>query len=644
MGYYFPYWVNSFEFIPQLFTNGLKLILVPLIVTSIISAVTQLSGSVRSAGAIARSFIYFVSTTAMAVITGIILVILFNTGATGIDRGGQFPDELSALVNEPLSSLLQNLIPTSFPEAILMGNYPAIILIAIILAVALSLSGRSAKVLIDLNKSAYDLVYKIIEFIMVALPVTLFLMSASLFSQNHYDFPEILTNVSSFFMVLLIGLVIHALFLLPLILKKLGKQSPLEYFKGLLPALSTAFATGSSITTLPITTECAITNCHGNKNAAALVIPIGSVFNLNATAMFAVIATLTAANMYSIELSIGTILLLISGAVLASFGISGITYGSLILTTILFGIAELPTAAYGFIGILFLADWFSSRLLAVVNIWSDVTGSAVISEFIEPQKKPRKTSRVSSRSTGRTTSRSDSYSRSKRSSSRERKPSSSSYKSRTERSPRTDKDKRYSRERSDSYKRSEDKRKPSGSSESSSKYMRPERSSSTRTSKIKDEKAFEIYSEKEMPIDLDAPVPKTITPKSRTKSTPKSKPKSKPKNTFDITAPPSSLPTMKDSAPPLEKFDKPSEIKARPLKSETKKPEPLKSNKESVSKDEPETKFGRRSRTPASAKQEEGSTEQTKQKDAPVSEKAAEKSETKEEKPLTYGRVRKKRP
>lgn len=526
-GSYFPELIIPLEFISKVFINGLKLILVPLIISSIVLSVSALSKGIKSGGVLFRTFIYFISTTSIAVITGIFLTFILPSGADSDQdfSGTPVPQELQIATEQHAATFLDDLIPSSVPQAILNGNYAAIILVSIILAVALSLVGRSSKIIFDINQAVYDLVFKLADFMMVASPIAIFVLTAMAIGNESVDFSQSFSSMKSFMLIFISGLLIHALFTLPLLLKSMGKQNPVSFFKGMLPALVSGFGVSSATTNLPLTNESLINRCKSNKNSAGIVLPLGAVFNLNSTAMFAAIATIVTANIYGIELSFVQILLIGISAILGSFALAGLPFSALILTTAIFSIVDFPNFVMGIIGVLFLLEWLNDRLRTVVNIWSDAIGSAVMGEYIAPQVRLKTTSRSYQRRDSRT----DRTSGDSRRDSRGRSPrgSSSSY----ERKPRGKQTKPYGStdsERSDRVSKSfGDKRQSTSSSTKTESTLKkdsrlPRETRAERpkrvTSKPTTTSPFEIYSKENQPLDLDTPL---TTPKPPRKVTPR---------------------------------------------------------------------------------------------------------------------------
>ncbi len=522
VGSYFPDLFSPLEFIPKIFINGLKLILVPLIVTSVISSVAALSKSLKSAGVLFRTFGYFLATTALAVTTGILLALIIPSisGSGQQFVGAPVPLELQTIAEQHASTFLDDLIPSSVPEAILNGNYAAIILVSIILAVALSLVGRSSKIIFDINQAVYDLIFKLADFMMVASPVAVLVISASAVSDSSGNFMSSLAGMKIFMLIFISGLLIHALFTLPLILKSMARQNPISFFKGLLPSLISGFSVSSATTNLPLTSESLIINCKSNKYSAGIVLPLGSVFNLNSTAMFAAIAAIVAANLFQIEISFLQILLIWLSAIIGSFALAGMPFSSLILTTAIFSIVDFPNVVMGIIGALFLLEWINDRFRTVVNIFSDAVGSAVISEFIAPQVMKLKTTDRSyqrnrddrgSREGGRESR--DGRSRSSRT-------SSGSYKGRQTRpdrssSPSADREERTSRsfsERKQTATRTDSRFKKDDRSPRSPRPEHPSR----QAKKPMETSPFEIYSKENQPLDLETPLPAKPAPRKVT--------------------------------------------------------------------------------------------------------------------------------
>ena len=402
-GYYFPPAMISINFLATLFLNALKVIVFPLILTTIVVGITSL-GDVRKVGRIALStFSYFLVTSALAVGIGLALVMIFQPGSGAETTGWHIPQIFSQLQASNLDSFFNALIPDNLPKAVMNGNYLGIIVLAIIASLALTTIGRQGKIVIDFIKALNELVLKLVGLLLMAAPIGLFALVGNAVAQNAGSLDRIFANLSVFALIFLAGILIHGVIVLPLIMKIFAQQSPIATFRNMLPALSTAIGTGSSAASLSITYDCMANRQKTDQRACSFVLPFGAVVNVDGTAMYVIMATLFIAQMFGVSLSVVQLALMTLAAIIFSFGISAIPYAALFLAVVLFDIGDFPPAAYAGLGILFATEWFFGRFRAVLDVWGDAVGTSVVAETFD-FKTVRRTSRTTTRRTERSPS------------------------------------------------------------------------------------------------------------------------------------------------------------------------------------------------------------------------------------------------
>ncbi|MDF1544761.1 MAG: cation:dicarboxylase symporter family transporter [bacterium] len=495
LGYALPEAMVAVGFIGGLFLNGLKVLIAPLIVTSIVVGITSLGSGAKVGRTTISAILYFAATTAIAVTIGLVLTLLIRPGA-GVDMtGATFPQILSNYQGLSFPAILGSLIPASVPAAVLQGNYLGLAIISIILGFVLSQLGRAGKKLTDLFTDFNDLVFKLIQLVMLAMPVGLLFLIGYVVASNPGSIEPLFSGTLSYALVVLVAFAIHGFLVLPAALKILTSRSIRHTSSRLLPAFAAAFGTASSVATLPVTTDCAINRCQIDRRAGSYVLPLGSVLNVDGTAMYAIIGMLFIAQAFAVALTFPQILLLSLVAVALSFGVSAIPNSSLFIMFVMMGVGGFPTEAYGGLGILAIFDWLFDRLRTMLNIWSDTVGAAVVAETFE--FKTASGSRSSRARSGQRPGRRE----------RSADSSSSKWSDRKSRSERPS-DRRSSDGRTDDHK-SEDRRPIRGRrAERNDSRVAPERRGQQRTefNPRKEPSPFQVSAAEDHPIDLDSPV------------------------------------------------------------------------------------------------------------------------------------------
>ena len=362
-------------FLGTLFLNALRMIVVPIVIFSMIVGVSSL-GDVRRIGQVGiKTLAYYLATTALSVLLGLVLVNLIQPGSGVSLAGAQAPEGVEAGVS--ITDLILSFVHPNIFEAMAETKILPLIIVALVLGGMLTTMGERGKQVLRLCETLNDLIIKVVNLVLWVAPVGVFaLVATKLGASGGGDafFAEVL-RVGRFSATVLVGLAIHAVVFLPLILILLGRRSPIRYFWGMIEALVTAFSTASSSATLPITLEAVEKRNRVNKIAADFVLPIGATVNMDGTALYEAVAAMFIAQSYGIELSLTHQAIIFITATLASIGAAGIPQAGLVTMVLVLEAVGLPLEG---IGIILSVDWFLDRCRTTVNVWGDGIGAAVI--------------------------------------------------------------------------------------------------------------------------------------------------------------------------------------------------------------------------------------------------------------------------
>jgi Na+/H+-dicarboxylate symporter len=366
----------KFGFLGDLFLNALKMIIVPLIIFSMISGVTAL-GNVRKLGRLgAATVVYYLVTTGLAVILGIIIVNIIQPGTgftpESLPRGqGSTAGQFSFL------DVILNMFPPNLVQAMAETNVMPLIVFSLLLGSVLTTLGGRAKQVIEIINVLNDAILKIVRFIMLFAPIGVFgLVAGKLGAEGGgAAFWVELVKLSRYMLAVIVGLIIHGTVILPLLLYLFAKRSPFDYFRKVGQALATAFSTASSSATLPVTLESVEYNAGVSNKTASFVLPLGATINMDGTALYEAVAAIFIAQLYGIHLTFGAQVTIVFTATLASIGAAGIPQAGLVTMVIVLQAVNLPTEG---IGTILAVDWFLDRCRTTVNVWGDTVGSAVI--------------------------------------------------------------------------------------------------------------------------------------------------------------------------------------------------------------------------------------------------------------------------
>jgi len=227
-----------------------------------------------------------------------------------------------------------------------------------------------------------EAIMQIVHLIMYVAPVGVFALIASKLGAaggGELFLAEVL-KVGKYALTVILGLLVHAVVVLPLILMLVTRRNPLTYLKNVSQALTTAFSTASSAATLPVTIECAEERNQVSRKSALFVLPLGATVNMDGTALYESVAALFIAQMVGIELGFGDQMIVFFTATLAAVGAAGIPEAGLVTMVLVLQSVGLPLEG---IGMILSIDWFLDRCRTTTNVWGDSVGAAVVDRLEE---------------------------------------------------------------------------------------------------------------------------------------------------------------------------------------------------------------------------------------------------------------------
>lgn len=376
-GLAFPELVKYVEWMGTLFLRLLRMIIIPLIFASIVSGVTGI-GSAENLGRMSlKTISYYIFTSLLAIATGLVLVNLIKPGV-GADLG------LSAMIEgldasrDSFGMTLIKIVPANIVEAMAKGDLPAIIFFAVIFGF---FTTRVAPVyrdpIVNFFNAIFEIMMKVTLFVIKFSPLGIFGLVSALLAEHSDNLLQVFGRLGLYMLTVIIGLAIHSFISLPLILKFIGRVSPLKHFKGVSVPLLTAFSTSSSSATLPLTMEAVEMNNGVSNKTSSFVLPLGATINMDGTALYQCVATIFIAQAYGIELSILQQLIVMITALLASIGAAGIPMAGLVIMTVILSAVGLPIEG---LGLILAVDRILDMFRTAVNVWSDTCGAVIIAK------------------------------------------------------------------------------------------------------------------------------------------------------------------------------------------------------------------------------------------------------------------------
>lgn len=380
-GLFLTEYLNYVGWMGELFMKALKMIVVPLIFTSIICGIINI-GDVGSLGKLGlKTVLYYLTTSLFAIVTGLLVVNLLQPGV-GADLGFVQSVEDIEAAKGSFGKTLINIIPENIFDAIAKGKILSIIFFSLLMGFFIvKLTKKHREFMVTTMNSGFELMMKITGFIIKFTPYGVFGIVAVVVGEQAGD-TEALMNIVErlglYMLAVIIALSIHFFVLLPLLLKFVAKINPWMHLRAMSSPLLTAFSTSSSSATLPLTMD-AIENKAGVSNkVTSFVLPLGATINMDGTALYECVAAMFIAQAYGIDLSIMDQVIVVITALLASIGAAGIPMAGLVMMSVVLTAVGLPLEG---IGLILAVDRILDMFRTSVNVWSDSCGSVIIAKL-----------------------------------------------------------------------------------------------------------------------------------------------------------------------------------------------------------------------------------------------------------------------
>ncbi|KAF8561586.1 hypothetical protein P879_08651 [Paragonimus westermani] len=401
----------------ELLMNMLKMLIIPLIVSTLISGLATMD--TKSCGKIGVwAMGYYILTTMLAVVLGIILVVSIHPGSakiklhrgTGTHEGGRKPGTLDAFLD-----LFRNLFPenivqacthqvssrfvnrTIVPDAVAINetdipvrvdetletyyldttNVLGLVTFSVAFGLCIGQLGERGKIMVEFFTVMDEIVMRLIRLIMWYAPIGIvFLVTGKILGVENLAVTA--QGLGMYMLTVILGLLIHLFFTLALLYFSITRKNPYAFFKGMLQAFFTAVGTGSSSATLPITFRCLEEGLHIDPRVTRFVLPIGATINMDGTALYEAVATIFIAQMNNYSLGIAQLLTISLTATLAAIGAASVPSAGLVTMVLVLTSVGLPVND---ITLILAVDWMLDRLRTAVNVMGDSYGAAIVSHL-----------------------------------------------------------------------------------------------------------------------------------------------------------------------------------------------------------------------------------------------------------------------
>ncbi len=363
------------EFFAEVFLRLLRMAIIPLIITSIISGVVSVGDAVDLGRINIKTFGYYIASSFLAIMTGLILVNIVKPGV-GADIGFEEMPEKVAAAEQSFSELILHIIPENPFQAMASGDVLPVIFFSILFGYFITrLADKPKQQMSTFFQSAFDTMMKVTRFVVWSAPLGVFGIMARIVAKAGFG---AFKSLGIYFLVVLSGLLIHAFINLPVVLHFIARVKPFRHYKGMPTALITAFSTCSSIVTLPLTMEAVTDHTGVSRKVASFTLPIGATVNMDGTALYECIATIFIAQVYGIDLSFGAQALVVITALLASIGAASVPMSGLVMMSIILKAVGLPLEG---VAIILAVDRILDMFRTTVNVLSDSVGAVVVASL-----------------------------------------------------------------------------------------------------------------------------------------------------------------------------------------------------------------------------------------------------------------------
>ena len=379
-------WIAPFG---KIFINLLKLIAVPLVLSSLITGVASLSDLKKLSRIGGKTITIYIVTTTIAVTIGLVSVNLLNPGDT-------VPEDMKVKLQEtyksaasgkleaadqikerrPLQPIVDMVPSNFFSSASNNRNMLQVVFVAIIIGIALiQIPKNKARPVLDFMEGINDLVIKLVDNIMLMAPIGVFALIAdtitSVAGDNLNNVLELLSALGFYMLAVIIGLIIQMVFTYTAVLKIFSNMSLKKFYQGIAPAQLLAFSTSSSAATLPVTMERCEDELGVSEEVSSFVLPLGATINMDGTALYQAVAAVFIAQTLGMDLTLGAQLTIVLTAVLASIGTAAVPGAGIIMLIIILEAIGVPSAG---IALILGVD----RILDMMRTVTNVTGDASV--------------------------------------------------------------------------------------------------------------------------------------------------------------------------------------------------------------------------------------------------------------------------
>ncbi len=377
---------SMFDFVGTLFINALKMLIVPLISSSIIVGVASIGASGHLGKLGGKTLMFYLLSSFLAILVGLVLINLVRPGILDGQPVAELlaldtdTSELMARVGDKgvgdVVQIFLRMVPTNIVKAAAEGSMLGIIFFCLLFGYFMTkLEKEFAEPMFRFVSGVFQVMMRMTEWVMKFAPIGVFGLVARVVAKTGFDAAQPLLIFS---LVVLAALLIHMFVTLPLLLRWIGRVSPSAVFRAISPAMLMAFSTASSSATLPVTMDCLEKDAGVSNRISSFVLPLGATVNMDGTALYECMAAMFLAQAYGLELGFAVQFSIVAIALVTSIGVAGIPSASLVAIAIILAAVGLPVEA---IAVLFVFDRVLDMARTSVNVFGDASCAVIIARL-----------------------------------------------------------------------------------------------------------------------------------------------------------------------------------------------------------------------------------------------------------------------
>ena len=360
--------------IGTIYINLLKFLIVPVVLFSITDGVVALKDLKRVGSVGLKTFVYYMGTTAIAVVIGLIIANLFKGMFPALPSADLSGLEYEAKTAPTVMSVLVGMFPDSFLKPMVDANMLPLIVSSILIGSGILAAGQKGEMIGKAVNAMSEVVMQIMLMIVKVTPVGVFCLMVDVVAANG---AKIVGTLALAIGVAYLAYIVHVVIVYGLSVKFLSGMSPIAFFKGIAPAFITAFTTTSSNATLPVNMECC-SKMGAEPEVSSFVLPLGATINMDGTAIYQAVATVFIASCYGVELTLANMAMVVLTATLASVGTAGVSGAGMIMLAMVLETIGLPVEG---IAIIAGVDKIFDMGRTALNVTGDATCAIWVSKL-----------------------------------------------------------------------------------------------------------------------------------------------------------------------------------------------------------------------------------------------------------------------